>query len=302
MRDEIACIGEIEEAILKTLTYADLFEHPLTLEELHENLMTPEPVGLDALSRALNTGSVLPTMVARAGGYYWLRGREKRVQMRRLRQAKGALLLERAALFVAVFSNLPWVEAVYLSGGSASGAPSDQDVDLFIVSKPGLVWTTFLSAWILKRMLRVRELVCANYVIDRERLALSEHDLFTAHQLLMLRCPFTASAAGPPRAANPWIREFFANAALKTAPDSHPATFLESLTKVLMAPAERIIEGLFTMKWTCEGRLPNPGVSLEPWRVKAHFVDHLADTMARFDRAWRLQLEQAILMGRFATL
>lgn len=301
MRTEGNTLTELETSLLMTLTYADLFEYPMTLEELHEGLFSPREVSLTEVAAALHETPRLAALVRRKDGYYFLEGHSDRVETRRRREIVHQCLMGRAALYVSALAGLPCVDSVHVSGGNALGAPADRDVDLFIVAKPGFTWTTFLASWVLKHALGLRGLICVNYVADREHTSLPEQDLFTAHQIITLRSPVVGRGSAGVKAANPWAREFFANAyaQVQAGAAPRPASRLEALFAGFASPLERILEGLFTLKWTLEGRFPAAGMRLDPWRVKAHHADHLSETITRFDRAWRRQMEKADAMAEY---
>lgn len=278
----------LETSVLRTLVYADLFGHPLTLEEMHQGLFTRRAVPIEGLAAALESSALLRERVRREGPLYFLAGRAALVGLRRHREAACHELLTRARAFLDVYPRLPWVEAVLISGGAATGAPADRDVDLFVVSRPGLAWTAFLSAWVVKRLLGLRGLVCVNYVVDRDHLGIPDTDLFTAHQMVSLR-----GTAGDARewvlAANPWVEDCFANSFVNLAREAHPPRpgRLEGFVRLAAAPWEALLRAALSWKWRRDGRLPAAGVRLQSWRVKVHFSDHQKETLGRFEDAWR---------------
>src|ERR1700752_464147 len=87
----------LERAILETVAYADVFEYPLTADEIHRYL-----VGVSAsraVVRNLLNGADRPEHVVRNGRYFTLAGREAAVATRRARAASAAPSWQRAVRY-----------------------------------------------------------------------------------------------------------------------------------------------------------------------------------------------------------
>ena len=86
-------------------------------------------------------------------------------------------------------TNLPGVEAIFLSGSRAQGhASENSDIDLFILATPGRIWTARFFVYItlfLKRKMRrsknTKNLFCPNHFITTSSLKIQEKDAYSAH-------------------------------------------------------------------------------------------------------------------------
>src|SRR5688572_27683240 len=77
-------------AILKTLSYSDVFDHPLTLEEMHRYLVA------SAFMEEIAACLAESDLIQNTDGYYHLAGRSAIVQIRRQREALSQRAYKRA--------------------------------------------------------------------------------------------------------------------------------------------------------------------------------------------------------------
>jgi hypothetical protein len=212
--NEVDDLGELEGAVVEAVAYADVFDWPLTGDEIHRYL----PVAATAEEvRASLASCRLGVFVSALEGFYVLRGREHLVEERARRATVSAQLWPRAQRYGRWIACLPWVRLVAVSGSLAVGAPTDgADIDLFIVSAERRLWLTrALTIGVVKVAARGtaarRVVLCPNYVVTTAALELTERDLFTAHELAQL-----VPLAGPAtyRALldeNRWYRAYLPN-------------------------------------------------------------------------------------------
>jgi hypothetical protein len=177
----------LEAAIVRTVGYGDVFDYPLTLEEIHQNLIglaADEP----AVHHALNGPGLVPGYLHRNGGHFTLAGRANLVDIRRERLASSATLWARAHYYGRLIARIPFVRLVAVTGALAVGnARPGDDIDYLIVTEPGRLWLCrALIIVLVKQAARRGDVICPNYFLTERALALPEHDLFTAHELLQM--------------------------------------------------------------------------------------------------------------------
>src|SRR4051812_23887886 len=132
-------VGALEQAILATLIYSDLFDYPLTLDEIALYLIGCR-AGPAEIGTAL-AGAWLTARVEQQQGYYCLAGRGAVVALRRGRAAKSARLWRRAQHYGRCLRHLPFVRMIAVTGALAmDNVNGNEDIDLLVVAAPGRVW------------------------------------------------------------------------------------------------------------------------------------------------------------------
>ncbi|MFH2062896.1 MAG: hypothetical protein ABIJ46_01955 [bacterium] len=158
----------IERGAMSALAWFDVFGYPLAL---------PEVVRYARLAdgTALSAGAVAETLdgdrrVGQRDGFYFLFGHERSVSERHRRFRLSGRKLKRARRAARLFGLLPSVRLVALCNSLAfAGADEDSDIDLFLVCRPGTLWTTRLLLAGTLKLLGLRP----TPQVQRDRLCLS---------------------------------------------------------------------------------------------------------------------------------
>jgi hypothetical protein len=279
-----------ERAILRTVTYAALFQFPLALPQLHRRLMD---VSLDLPSlRRLLDRPFLRSRIAITEGLVHPRGREEWLFLRQERRERTAHLLGRHRRLLEILARVPFVRLVGLSGACAHWNATDDDVDVFLMVRRGRAWGVTAAIMIASKLLGVRRTLCVNYVLDEDAAALPERDVVTASEIVGMR-PL-AGREGYRRfvAANDWVGRFFPNfyaAHLEESadvPEVAPGRWLEALLDLGPAPLLEALSRRVLGSWL--RRLGDaPGVVLSDRRLKLHRRDHRPRLTEAFAAALR---------------
>ncbi len=139
--------SDLEESILRTLCWFSVFNYPLTAFEVWKWLIDPSrPYELVEVYRVLEVSPWLAQRFHCSDGYYMLAGCgavAQHVETRHERfldAVRKFKKLRRASLF---FQLLPGVRAVGAVNTLAWWHTKEtSDIDLFIVTKPGFIWST----------------------------------------------------------------------------------------------------------------------------------------------------------------
>jgi len=281
--------NEPDQAIVRTVAYASLFQYPLAVDELHRWLLGAA-VSREVLANRL-AELRLRGLLAVEGGMVYPVGCHAWIALRRERARHTEDLLLRHRAILDRVTRFPFVRLVALSGACARGNAADDDVDVFLVTKRNRAWAICLGLMLVSKWMGLRRTLCVNYVLDEDALALPERDLFTAAEIVGLRV-----LAGPATyqrflEANGWLPSLFPNFWIGRAEDNRelveaggskrrekildagPAPLFERLARLLLGSYLRF-------RWGGA-----PGVVLSRHRLKLHTRDHRARVMDAFERA-----------------
>ncbi len=210
----------IGTAIVQTLAYADIFDYPLTAQEIHQYLIGTA-TSQEAVQSALDNGGLVPGCLSHVQEFFTLSGRESIVNTR-LRRAKVATRMwPRAREYGATMASLPFVRMVAVTGALAMhNVDSDDDFDFFIVTQPGRLWLcrAMIIALVVRPAARRGDEVCPNYLLSERALVLPERNLFTAHELAQMMPIAGWDVYQRLRALNPWVDSFLPNACAPVQP------------------------------------------------------------------------------------
>lgn len=223
----------VEDSIIKTLSYRDIFDYPLTEEELINFLV-------EQSARPVEVGRTLARLVAEGkvgekDGFYFLRGRGELPEIRDKREEISEVKYARAYRLAGFLRFSPWVRAVFITGALAVGntRPED-DLDFLVITRKGRVWLVRFLAFVFFTLLGVRrkpemkeapDRVCLNMFLSETALRIpeGERNLFTAHEVALAR-PLWARDYLHRRflGENPWVRRYLPNLEIPEVGDRKP--------------------------------------------------------------------------------
>lgn len=215
----VAHIRDLGDAILHTLVYADLFDYPLKVEEIHRYL-TGYSASLEAVERHLQQNTRLAERLAATAPFCALAGREHLLGLRRERETFSVELWRQARRYGRLIAALPFVRLVSVTGSLAMNnatGPQD-DVDFLIVATRGRVWLARgLVILVVHLAERFGVELCPNYLVAEGCLQLGEPNLFAAHELAQLVPLHGLETYWRLLESNAWVRAFLPNATPRPA-------------------------------------------------------------------------------------
>jgi hypothetical protein len=294
-----------ELAIARTVIYAGLFDYPLTLEQLHHTLIESDQSPSEIL--AVYDGSeALQAIVDYRDGFFFPSGRADLIAERRRREARGRRFLKQHERLLRLLCAVPFTRLVALSGSVAHlNLEADGDLDLFVITRGRRVWTVTVALLVVAKLLRRRRIVCANFVLADSHLALEQHDLFTANQVLHLKPLIGEQLFGAFVAANPFVKRFYPNGDTRRPhlPLIHRERWTMRVVKtglewLLWAPSPLIevacrrLYAWHLRRRARSWRSPDQ-VSLQSDYLKLHTQSHRNAVLDRFERAMDEALRRA---------
>lgn len=201
----------LEHAVLATLAYSDLFDHPLTLDELHRFFISPATRDEVAICASSTKG------VGYKDGYYFLDDRPEIVDIRRRREADSSMAFRRAIIYGRIFGSLPFVRMVAVTGSLAMlNLSKNRDMDFMIVTEPGHVWTARAFVLAFGRLARLfGDVICPNVILSERALAWEVKNLYSAREFAQMIPVSGMEVFRQLLEANPWVNEILPNVSLE---------------------------------------------------------------------------------------
>lgn len=189
-----------EISLLKTLGYFDVFNCPLTVEELFtylwkgDNKLSFQQFS-EEIHRLLSSDSF---PLEKKDGFYFLRGRKEIVDIRGNRVwyvEKKMALARRAARLIRY---VPGVKAMFVCNQMQVGVTKKSDIDVLIIIEHGFLYITRLLITVLLGVFRLRrhgkkitDRICLSFYVTNEALDFSglrieSEDVYFAHWLSTL--------------------------------------------------------------------------------------------------------------------
>jgi len=201
----------LSQAIQFTVSYADIFDYPMTAEEIHRYLIqfAANPV---EVVEALQFSSAL----AKVRDYYMLPGRENLADIRLQRDLASVQLWEQAARYGLAITRLPFIRMVAVTGSLAmnnTDLAQGADIDFLIVTAPGRLWSTrALLLLFVRRAALAGVSLCPNYLVTTQALAFPDHNLYAAHEVAQMIPLSGLDYYAEIRWKNTWVDQFLPNA------------------------------------------------------------------------------------------
>ena len=157
--------------MFKTLAYSDIFDYPLTAEEVNRWIIKG-----DSLAPAKK-------------GLFYLPGRSNLVALRQRRRRYSRGKWGRVHRLVGYLKLFPWIKLVAVTGALAmNNAQADDDIDLMIVTQTNRLWLTRLTVWLFlfaywRRGKKINNRFCLNLWLDETTLAIKQRNLYIAHEI-----------------------------------------------------------------------------------------------------------------------
>ena len=279
IRDQVS-LAPLEQAVLETIAYSDVFDFAVTLDEIWKVL--PVAASRDEVAVLLSPVGGLDSSVEQRDGLFFLKGRDELVDVRRRREAASAKLMKTARWYGSLIARFPFVRMVAITGSLAvDSAEPEDDIDYLIVTTPGRLW---LSRALIVALVRVAALrgvtVCPNYLITESAMELPERDWYTARELLQMRPLAGRDAYARMLALNSWCRDFLPNwtsTTLDVRPlPSRPFRIVElALGGRFGAILERFVQSRKLRRFQ-DAAAGNAETEFSPDVCKGHFDSHRA--------------------------
>jgi hypothetical protein len=173
-------------AVVRALSFFDIFDHPLTDRELFEYVYGANVhPRLDFFSFVTTIRTFPSTHCVCTHGLWHLVGRESILATHTYRSASTFRKLRRLSLLARLIRHVPFVRGVYVCNTFAfNAANAASDIDVLIVVRSGRIWTAriltsaLLSLFFIRRThRRVKNRICLSFYLADRALNISKFKL-----------------------------------------------------------------------------------------------------------------------------
>lgn len=194
--------------VLKPIFYADIFDYPLTFDEIYKFLefeATREQVK-ELLDQAVKTKQIVFV-----DGYYSLADKPHLAATRRERWIVSQRLWSKAIQYGRWIASMPFVRMVSITGSLAVDNPRDDvdDIDYLIVTQAKRLWLCrALIILLVKYGHRRGVYLCPNYIITQNVLYFEDNNLFAAREMLQMIPLYGKESYLEMRHLNDWVTDY----------------------------------------------------------------------------------------------
>ncbi len=173
-------LNKIQKAVLSTLAFFDIFDRPLTFEELYLYLYKAKASEQELQKQLYELTH--NNKVGKLGDWYFLPGRLKFLQEYPNRQELTKKLTTKVQKKIWYLKNVPFIKMIAIVNSVAfSTVHKDSDIDIFVITSKGRVYST---RFILIRFLKILGLlpktekdragkVCISYYVESNSINLN---------------------------------------------------------------------------------------------------------------------------------
>jgi len=206
------------KAVLRTLLYFDIFNHPLTAIEIHKylhNKASSIENTLDSLNYLLQSG-----IIVKKENHFLLNNNSNIIERRKKGEEQSLKALKTALKYSRIIARFPFVRAVFISGSLSKGYMDvESDIDYFIITAPQRLWLTRTLLVLFKKtiLLNSRKNFCLNYFVASDNLEIPDRNIFTATELVSVIPTYNYPEYKKFLTNNSWSLEFLPNMAIRSA-------------------------------------------------------------------------------------
>jgi hypothetical protein len=203
-------LKKIKQNILKTLAYFDVFNYPLTNEEVRRFL--PQTCNQLVVNEILYQ-LLRENRIYNLNNFYSLQNKPKLAEIRMAGNKRAIRLLKIAKRAAKILSWFPFVESVAISGSlSKNYADEKADIDFFIITSANRLWIARTFMHIFKKFTFLagkQNWFCMNYYIDEANMEIIEKNIFTAMEIVTLMPMYGINCFQKFIEANAWTKKYF---------------------------------------------------------------------------------------------
>jgi hypothetical protein len=260
-----------QQNILKVLAYFDVFNYPLTAEEIRSFNFDTNQSSFEKAADAL----VEEKVIFKLNGFYSLQNDQSLITRRLKGNNFAQKQMGTAAKAAAILSRFPYVRGLAISGSlSKNFADEKADVDFFIITAPNRLWIARTIMHLFKKLSFIagrQSWFCMNYYVDEAMLEIPEKNIFTAMEIVTLIPMYGQNVLPLFYNKNEWTKNYFPGrvAATCNIPENKKGFFTRAIEKIFNGDTGNIIDNwlmnLTDKRWkkkTAENRINVRGIRM----------------------------------------
>ncbi|HTE00455.1 MAG TPA: nucleotidyltransferase domain-containing protein [Mucilaginibacter sp.] len=209
-------MSDIKKNILAALAYFDLFNYPLTIDEVY--LYLPAKCDAEEFDYGLRS-LVIDRLIYKFDKFYTLKNDYFLINRRVEGNTKAAALIGTAKKVSDLLIRFPYVRGIAISGSlSKNFADEDSDIDLFVITAKNRLWIARTLMHCLKKLtflVNKQHYFCMNYYIDEQELQIHEKNIYTAIEIATLMPLHGDNVFEHFYNANAWTRNYLPNKCMR---------------------------------------------------------------------------------------
>lgn len=207
---------ELTAAVIRVLLYFDIFNHPLSKNEIRE-LIQVELKDESELAEVLVELNDQQKIFFHEG-YYSVSPSVFNLRRRIAGERYAKTMVDRMKKFSSLIASFPFVKAVTISGSlSKNFMDENSDIDYFIITSRNRLWLTRTLLVLYKKifLLNSKKNFCVNYFVSEDQLSIPDRNIFTATEVSYLIPVYNYSEYLNFMEGNKWSRTFYPNFPLR---------------------------------------------------------------------------------------
>jgi len=237
--------------IIQVIVFFDLFDYPLTKEEIWQNIDIK--CDLKDIENILSLEKI-NKQLSHKDGFYFLCGREKIIQTRLARFNFAKRKIKRAKHIAKIFKFIPWIRMIAIGNMIGKNNLRDNsDIDLFIITDTKRIWLTRFFCVSIAQILgmrpyknNTRDKICLSFFASMENLNLKNlmlknisKDIYFIYWLANLMPIYDANNTYTKFIqANNWLKKYLPNWQPKTTKQSKYIKTYKDILDFFMARFE----------------------------------------------------------------
>lgn len=240
----------------KTLMYSNIFDYPLTKDEVYSYLLSKRYIPQKDFDEWFHKNTTLLHQRYSNESEYWtLQGRAVLVPSRKKRYQISKKKLSEARLITLPLFILPWIQFIGVTGTVAAyNARQEDDIDILIITRPHRTWVTRFLALTYLSLIRKRfdtrkqqlhNTYCINHLISTDKLESKQQDVYIANEIMRMRplwernnsfTRFLGDNSWLSDIVPTWYTMTYKPSASERTKAPEASTFTQHLTFILLAP------------------------------------------------------------------